>query len=69
MSIKDLMVVRIIIGIAAKIWAASGAALLTCLMVYCFYGTFTAMGLLAATILGTAILIYYIPITDVHRIQ
>lgn len=52
MSIKDLMVVRIIIGIAAKIWAASGAALLTCFMVYCFYGTFTALGLLAATILG-----------------
>lgn len=52
MSIRDLMVVRIIVGIAAKIWAASGAALLTCFMVYCFYGTFTALGLLTATILG-----------------
>lgn len=52
------MVVRIIIGIAAKIWAASGAALLTCLMVYCFYGTFTALGLLAATILGTTISVH-----------
>lgn len=52
MPLKDLFIVQILVGIAVKIWAASGAALLTCLMLYCFYGTFTALGLFVATILG-----------------
>lgn len=51
MSFKDLLVVRIIAGVPVKIWTGSGAALLTCFIVYCFYGSFTAFSLVAATIL------------------
>lgn len=47
MTIRDLMIVRIISGIAAKIWIASLAAFLICFIVYFFYGTLTALGLLS----------------------
>lgn len=50
MPMRDLMLVQIVAGIAAKIWAASGAAIITCVIVYFFYGTFTALGLFTATI-------------------
>lgn len=52
MPVRDLMVVQILAGIAAKIWAASGAAIITCVVVFFFYGTFTALGLLTITIFG-----------------
>lgn len=51
MAFKDLLLVRIITGVPAKIYAASGAALLTCFIVYCFYGSFTAFALVVATLL------------------
>lgn len=51
MTWKDLLVVRIIVGIPAKIYAGSGAALLTCFIVWCFYGSFTAFALVTVTIL------------------
>lgn len=51
MSIKDLLVVRIIASIPIKIWTASGAALLICFVIYCFYGSLIALALLASTIL------------------
>lgn len=51
MSLKDLLVIRIIAGVPVKIWTGGGAALLTCFIVYCFYGSFTAFSLVAVTIL------------------
>lgn len=51
MSLRDLVIVRIVSGIAAKIWIAGLAAILVCFIVYFFYGTMTAFGLLALAIL------------------
>lgn len=46
MTIRDWRIVRIITGIAVRIWAASGAALLASFLLYCFYGGLFAFLLL-----------------------
>lgn len=51
MPLKDLLVVRIIVGVPIKIWTAAGAALLTCIIIYCFVGALIANALISATIL------------------
>lgn len=51
MPLKDLLVVRIIVGVPIKIWAAAGAALLTCIIIYYFVGALIANALITATIL------------------
>lgn len=52
MSIREFTVVKILAGIATKIWAASGAALLACFILYCFYGGLFAFSLLMIAVLG-----------------
>lgn len=52
MSLRDWTIVRILAGIATKIWAASFAALLACFILYCFYGGFIAFSLLIAAVAG-----------------
>lgn len=56
MPIRDWTIVRILAGIATKIWAASFAALLACFILYCFYGGLMALSLLIAAIAGTKII-------------
>lgn len=46
MSIRDWRIVRVVTGIAVRIWAASGAALLASFLLYCFYGGLFAFLLL-----------------------
>lgn len=52
MALRDWTIVRILAGIAMKIWAASFAALLACFILYCFYGGFMALTLLIAAVSG-----------------
>lgn len=52
MAVRDWTIVRILAGIATKIWAASFAALLACFILYCFYGGLMALSLLIAAVSG-----------------
>lgn len=52
MALRDWTVVKILAGIATKIWAASFAALLACFILYCFYGGLMALSLLIAAVSG-----------------
>lgn len=52
MALRDWTIVRILTGIATKIWAASFAALLACFILYCFYGGLMAFSLLIAAVSG-----------------
>ncbi|XP_037051518.1 protein ABHD13 [Bradysia coprophila] len=52
MALRDWIIVRILAGIATKIWAASFAALLACFILYCFYGGLIAFSLLIAAVSG-----------------
>lgn len=65
MAFKDLLVVRIIASVPLKIWIGSGTALLTCFIVYCFYGSLMALLLFTSTILCmyfNTIVTYFEPI-------
>lgn len=44
-SFKDSFAARIIAGISRKTWAVCGAALLTCFIIFCFYGFLIALGI------------------------
>lgn len=59
MSIRDWIVIRTLTGIATKIWAASGAALLACFILYCFYGGLLAFILLVITVTGNNFNFFY----------
>lgn len=50
MAFRDWTVIRILAGIATRIWAASGAALIACFVLYCFYGGFFAFSLLMVSV-------------------
>lgn len=52
MPIREWTIVRILAGLATRIWAASGAALLCCFILYCFYGGLLAFMLLMLAISG-----------------
>jgi abhydrolase domain-containing protein 13 len=52
MSWRDWKVVRILAGVALKLWAASFGALLVCLLLWCFYGGIFAFVLLLVAISG-----------------
>lgn len=52
MPLRDWTIVKILGGIATKIWAASFAALLACFILYCFYGGLMALSLLVAAVSG-----------------
>jgi abhydrolase domain-containing protein 13 len=52
MSFRDWKIVRILAGVALKLWAASFGALLVCLLLWCFYGGFLAFSLLMLAISG-----------------
>lgn len=52
MAIREFTVVKILAGIATKIWAASMAALLACFILYCFYGGAFAFSLLMVALSG-----------------
>lgn len=52
MSFRDWTIVRILAGIATRIWAASGAALIACFVLYCFYGGVLAFLLLMVSVSG-----------------
>lgn len=52
MPVRDWTIVKILAGIATKIWAASFGALLACFILYCFYGGFIALSLLVAAVSG-----------------
>ena len=60
MSIRDWKLVRVLAGIAMRIWAASGAALLACFLLYCFYGGLFAFMLLMIAASGYS-LFYFRP--------
>lgn len=44
-SFKDSFAARIIAGVSRKTWAVCGAALLTCFIIFCFYGFLIALGI------------------------
>ncbi|XP_049288172.1 protein ABHD13 [Anopheles funestus] len=52
MSIRDWKIVRVLAGIAMRIWAASGAALLSAFLIYMVYGGFFAFLLLLFAVSG-----------------
>lgn len=52
MTLRDWTIVKILAGIATRIWAASFAALLACFILYCFYGGLMALLLLLAAVCG-----------------
>lgn len=57
MPFRDWKVVRIVTGIAMRIWAASGAALLAAFVIYIVYGGFVAFLLLLFAVSGKLLLI------------
>lgn len=52
MSFRDWKIVRVLAGIAMRIWAASGAALLSAFLIYVVYGGFFAFLLLLFAVSG-----------------
>lgn len=52
MPFRDWKIVRIVTGIAMRIWAASGAALLAAFVIYIVYGGFVAFLLLLFAVSG-----------------
>lgn len=51
MSTSDWKIIKIIAGVATKIWAASGAVLLICFILYCFYGAVIAISIMGCSVL------------------
>lgn len=52
MSIQDWRIVRIVGGIALKIWAASGAAVIIFFILYYFFGGLLALSMLIFAVSG-----------------